>query len=115
MPQDGAQHRFGNPLGPQEVYAPGGMPVRGGVLRVGEFFVIKIVQQAHEAPGLRVFAELGGIGAHRGLDREHVLPQRRGLRVVLHQGQGFVTIHDRSTPHRSLQSASMSCGHNRRA
>ena len=115
MPQDGAQQGLGNPFGAQEVHAPGGMPFRGRVLGVGKFFVIKVVQQAHEAPRLGVFAELGGVGAHRGLDRQHVLAQRRRLRVLLHQGQGFVTIHDRSTPHRSLQSASISCGHKRRA
>jgi len=82
---------------------------------VGEFLVVEIVQQADEPPRLRIFAELGGVGPHRGLDREHVLAQRWRLRVLLHEGKSFGSVHLISTPHRSLHNASMSCGHNLRA
>ena len=85
------------------------------MLRVGEFLVVEVVEQPDQPPRLRVLPELAGIGPHRGFDREHVLPQRGRLRVLLHERQGFLAIHCVSTPQRSLHSASINCGHNLRA
>src|SRR2546426_381414 len=41
------------------------MVLGGGVRGVGESLVVEVVQQPHEAPGLRVLSVLRGIGAHR--------------------------------------------------
>jgi hypothetical protein len=52
------------------------MTLGGRVLGIGEFFVIEVVQETDETPRLGILAQSGGVGAHRGLDREHVLAQR---------------------------------------
>jgi len=91
------------------------MTLAGRVLGIGKLFVIEVVQQANEPPRLGILAVFGGIRAHRSLDREHVLPQRRRLGVLLHERKGFDSVHLIATPHRSLHNASMSCGHSLRA
>ena len=115
MSQDRPEQRLGNSFGAQHAHAPRGMPLGRGMLGVREFLVVEVVQQTDEPPRLRVFTELGGVRPHGGLDREHVLPQRRRLRVLLHQRHGFLAVHVISTPHRSLHSPSISCGHSLRA
>ena len=85
------------------------------MLRIGELLVVEVVQEADKTPRLGILAEFGGIGPHRGFDREHVLAQRGRLCVLVHEGKGFCSVHVISTPHRSLHNASMSCGHNVRA
>src|SRR5262245_43269262 len=42
-------------------------------------FVIEIVQQCDEAPGVFVFTELSRVTAHRRFDREGVLPKALAL------------------------------------
>ena len=81
---------------------------------VGKALIVEVVQQADDAPRLRVFAELGGVGAHRRLDGQHVLAQRRRLGVLLHQGEGVGAIHQ-VTFQRSAHSSAISTGHSLRA
>ena len=70
------------------------MAVGRRVLLVGKLLVVEVVQQADQAPGLGILAVPDGIRAHGRLDREHVLAQRRGPGVLLHERQRFVTIHE---------------------
>ena len=64
------------------------------VRRVGPALVIEVVQQADNAPCLRVFAEFARIGAHGGFDSKHVLDQARVFCVFLQEGEGVGTIHE---------------------
>ena len=59
-------------------------------------FVIKVVQQAGDAPLPGVLAQLGRVMPHRRLDRERVFQQRLRLRIFVEQPPRFVTIHARS-------------------
>lgn len=115
VPQHRAQQRLRDAFGAQQVDAPGGMAVSRRVLCVREFLVVKVVEQTDEPPRLRVLTELGGVSPHGSLDREHVLAQRSRLGVLVHQRQGFLAVHVIPTPQRSLHSASINCGHKRRA
>src|SRR5207248_1896668 len=45
----------------------------------GVHLVVEVVEHAGDAPALGVFAEAGGIGPHRGLDRARVLAQAVAL------------------------------------
>ena len=51
--------------------------------------VVEVVQQARDAPQLLVLAEAAGVGAHRGLDGQHVLAQRRRFRPLAEEGPGL--------------------------
>ena len=66
------------------------MLLGGGVGGVGKALVVEVVQQAHQAPGLRIFARPLGHGTHGDLDGVHVLPEGIGGGVLVHQGQGAV-------------------------
>ena len=74
-----AEDRLENVLGPPEaaeVPDPfAGMLLIGGLGGVGVALVVEVVQQAGQAPALLVLAEVSRVGAHRGLDGEHVLPE----------------------------------------
>ena len=63
--------------------------VRRAVLRVlverGMALVVEVVQQRHVAPRVLVVAALARIGAHGGLDRVGVAPQRLALRPALQE------------------------------
>ena len=65
--------------------------VRRAVLRMlverGMALVVEVVQQGHVAPRVLVGAALARIGAHRGLDRVGVAPQRLALRPALQQSE----------------------------
>ena len=50
-----------------------------------------------------------------GKTQLRVLAQRRRLCVFVHQSESFVALHRISTPQRSDQRASISCGQSRRA
>src|SRR6185437_16262380 len=54
--QHRSEQRLGDALGAQQIDAPGGMALGGGVFLVGEFLVVEIVQQADEPPRLRILA-----------------------------------------------------------
>src|SRR5262249_18562773 len=57
--------------------------------RGGIFFIIEIVQQAGDAPLVFVLAELAGVGAHTGLNGQHVLAQALRLGVFAKQAPGL--------------------------
>ena len=58
----------------------GGMFLVGGVGVVGEFLVVKIVEQRSESPKVFVGARFFGVSANAGFDGEHVFAQGFGLR-----------------------------------
>ena len=63
------------------------------VFRARPSFVVEVVQQRDNAPAVLVLAEPAGIAAHRGFDRQRVLPQTVALRVLGQQRPRVVAIH----------------------
>ena len=61
----------------------------GGVVVVGEFFVVEIVEESGEAPGFFVGAVFPGVGADAGFDGKHVFAEAFGLRVF---GEQFPSV-----------------------
>ncbi len=78
------EHRAHEPLRVAEL-----AQVRRAVLRVlverRVALVVEVVQQRDVAPGVLVLAALARIGAHGGLDRVGVAPQRLALRPALQE------------------------------
>ena len=84
--EDRARHPLGIALRLQDLDAAKRM-----VLLVGIALVVEVVQQRDDAPVVFVLAELPRVAAHRGFDRQHVLPQALALRVLGHQRPGVVS------------------------
>ena len=58
-------------------------------LEVGMALVVEVVQQPGDAPQLLVLAEAPRVGAHGGLDGQHVLAKRRRLGPLAEEGPGL--------------------------
>src|SRR4029077_11087534 len=52
---------------------------------VREALVVEVVNEPGDSPALHVLAELLRVGAHCAFHRQHVLPQRFALRVLVHE------------------------------
>ena len=59
-------------------------------LEVGVALVVEVVEDPGGGPQLLVLAALARVGAHRGLDAQHVLAQRVGLGPLAEQLPGLV-------------------------
>src|SRR5258707_14594072 len=77
MAHDGPAHRLGITLRGEDLVAAVGV-----ILRVGPALVVKVVNQAGEAPELLVLAPLAGVVTHRGFDGEAVLAEPLLFRVL---------------------------------
>src|SRR5215211_5398799 len=55
--------------------------------------VVHVVQEPGYTPLLLVLAELSGVGAHGGLDGEHVLAKGVALRPLAQQLPGLFAVH----------------------
>ena len=66
------------------------MLFRGRVRVVGPALVVEVVDEAREPPALRILAEAHGVGAHRRLHGEHVLPQGIAGGVLVHERERVV-------------------------
>ena len=60
-----------------------------GVVEVGVALVVEVVDEAGDAPELLVAAAVAGVGAHRGLDPQHVLAKRLGFDPLAEQVPGL--------------------------
>ena len=83
--QDRARHPLRIALLAQDLDAAERM-----VRRVGPALVVEVVEQRDDAPVLLVLAPQPRVAAHRGLDRQRVLPQALALRVFRQQRPGGV-------------------------
>jgi hypothetical protein len=60
-------------------------------LRVGVALVVEVVNQPRDPPELLVLVVAPRVGAHRGLDPQHVLSQRLGGDPLANQVPGIIT------------------------
>ena len=81
VPEDRLEDVLRIPLRTEDAHALRGVLLGGGARRVREALVVEVVDESRESPLLDVLPELRRVGAHRGLDGEHVLPQRLARRV----------------------------------
>src|SRR5215216_8075508 len=58
-------------------------------LEVGMALVVEVVQEARDAPQLLVLAEAAGVRAHRRLDGQDVLAERRRFGPFAEEGPGL--------------------------
>ena len=72
---------------------------------VGKPLVVEVVHQPDHAPGVGVLAGALGHGPHGELDRVHVLPQRVGGGVLLHEREGAIAVEG----HRRLRCGQDAC------
>ena len=89
MRGDRADHVLGE-LEPLEL---GQRVARMARVKIRIALVVEVVEHPDHPPALRVLAELLGVGAHAGLDGEHVPPQALGLRPLAEQRPGLVARH----------------------
>ena len=88
VPQDGAPARLRQAESREDADALRRMLLGGRVRRVGVALVVEVVQQPHQPPCLDVLPRPLRHRAHGELDRVHVLSQRVGGGVLVHQGEG---------------------------
>src|SRR2546429_2429497 len=79
--EDGADNLIRVALLAQDLCALRGMALVGRVLVVGPAFVVEVVEQRGQAPGVLVGTAFAGVGANAGFHGEHVLAERFRLRV----------------------------------
>ena len=77
MRQDRARHPLRVALLLQDLHAAKRM-----IRLIGPALVVEVVQQRHHAPVVLVLTPEPRVAAHRGFDREHVLPQALALRML---------------------------------
>src|SRR5579864_4623186 len=89
--EDGPAERLRQPAPAQQLDSH--ERVAGLLRRV--LLVIDVVQQADEAPSVLIFAELPGVGAHDGLDRQHMFLQIDRARLSDQERPSLVSRHAR--------------------
>ncbi len=86
--EDGTTDFFGNTLLFQDLASP-----QRVIGRVRVYFVVEVVDQAHDAPFSLVLAELPSIGTNTRLHCQRMLPQVLVLGELAEKIPGFLAIH----------------------
>jgi hypothetical protein len=71
----------------QKAHAISGMVFGGRMGGVWMALIIEIVHETSQPPPVGILAEAPGVGAHGGLDGEHVLSERLARRVLVDDGK----------------------------
>ena len=92
MSEDGAAARLRQAEPGQDADPLGRMLLAGRVGGVGKPLVVEVMEQTDQPPRLCVLARARRHGAHRELDRVHVLSQRVGGGILVQQGEGATAV-----------------------